>query len=501
MGFPNILTDADRSILKTIMRRHPGRDRAEAETGLFIRNATKDALKNLCSVMGIDAEAELQAHARNLRSGDTPQTEAAIAIEAEAAEALIVEEGDAETVADEVDPLEAMARNVLKPVEAFAAPAILASLQENVGRLCEEARRLVSEAAQSAPAASPAAPGSIASAKTGKSTLGNVFGIRSKDWGSLPVSLWSAKTETVDRGYVFNVEVLGPVMTSVERKSGVWLHGPKGSGKTELARQIAAFTGRPFVRISMADDMDKYALIGQRIPGAEGEGFVWRDGVLTAAIRVPGTVILLDEVSAAKPGFLFVLQTSLDVRRLTIEETGEVVPFAEGVTFISADNTDGFGDATGRYSGTGTMNEAFLDRFPRKVAIDTASPAILSRIITSRTGLNSNASDMLANLIKTSEAMAQSGKLSTHLSLRPVLVFAADVRDGLPLQKCLETSVLSALPATEAQAMRQHVLAHLDLHKLAVAANPATVSAPAIAPSTSEIEANLSRAARDFAGR
>jgi hypothetical protein len=154
------------------------------------------------------------------------------------------------------------------------------------------------------------------------------------------------------------------------------------------------------------------------------------------------------------------------------------------------------------------MNEAFLDRFPRKCLMETASNATLSRIIVNRTGLPSGAADMLANLIKTSEAMAVSGKLSTHLSLRPVLLFAADVRDRLPLNRCIETSILSALPASEMQAMRQHVLAHLDLVRLAAVAAPVP-AAPAASAGLSdaalkaemETMAHMTSAARDFAGR
>jgi MoxR-like ATPase len=235
--------------------------------------------------------------------------------------------------------------------------------------------------------------------------------------------------------------------------------------------QIAARLNRNYVRVPFADDMDKYSLIGQRYPTPDGNG-KWHDGILAAAIRIPGTVIALDEPTLAKPGTLAVIQTLIDTRRLSIEETGEVVAVADGVTFIALDNTSGFGDETGRYSGTGVMNEAFLNRFPRKIEIERLDSAMVVKIISSRTNLHSPAAcDELAKLLRLSEDCARNGKTSTHLSLRDILCFASDLAQGLPAQACLDATLLAALPPTEREAFRQNVLAHgMPLDQLAMLA-------------------------------
>jgi MoxR-like ATPase len=141
------------------------------------------------------------------------------------------------------------------------------------------------------------------------------------------------------------------------------------------------------------------------------------------------------------------------------------------------------------------MNEAFLDRFARKVAMLTPGRETLAKIIRTRTGLEQDAAIILADLIRTSEQMAKSGKLSTHLSLRPVLAFARDVAADLPLGACMESTILSALPATEAQAMRQHVLAQLDLTVLRYAAHPGL--APVVPPAPVSPEGQAAQ--NDFA--
>jgi hypothetical protein len=92
---------------------------------------------------------------------------------------------------------------------------------------------------------------------------------------------------------------------------------------------------------------------------------------------------------------------------------------------------------------------------------------------------------MLGDLIRNSEAMAKTGKLSTHLSLRPVLAFGRDLKADLPLASCLEATVLSSLPAAEAQAMRQHVLAQLVRQTLRALAHPGKVAAPVSAAAAS----------------
>jgi MoxR-like ATPase len=499
------LSNVDRVLVKQAILNHPNGKPTLKALGLSLRFAKREELALICATLGIDPVALLAAHkaqtaALMAAAAVAPIAPVAAPVAANAApqntqntqnndtdEDMQEDDTDMNTqtqtqTIEDTDAQGQPGAAILSPYSDVIHPKVMAKLAAAIDATISNAV----QAAQAKAAAIVARPVALAASRNSQATLGKVFDIKGRNpWLNLPVWAWHADASTpgIDPGYIFDAEALGAVMASIERGSSPWLFGPKGSGKTELAEQIAARTGRPFVRIGFADDMDKYALIGQRLPAADGSGaFVWHDGIFTAAIRKPGCVILLDEVSAAKPGLLFMFQTCLDRKALFIEETGEKVAFADGVIVMAADNTDGHGDETNSYAGTGALNHAFLDRFPRKVAMTTPDRATLAKIITSRTGLALAAADMLAGVIKASEAMSNKGELSAHLSLRPVLEFARDVQDRLPIATCVETTLLRNLPAAEAQAVRQHVLAHLDLKALAMAAHPQAMAADVSTP-------------------
>ncbi|MDA4629516.1 AAA family ATPase, partial [Escherichia coli] len=82
----------------------------------------------------------------------------------------------------------------------------------------------------------------------------------------------------------------------------------KGTGKTSLPREIAARTKRPCVRIAHHRTTEPVELIGSMYPASNG-GVEWKDGVLTAAIRRAGTIIILDEPTFCRAGVLALYQT------------------------------------------------------------------------------------------------------------------------------------------------------------------------------------------------
>lgn len=486
-SFPASLSNTDRALIKAHLRKLTGIKVALSTVapGRLLRDCTVAQLAELCRMAGVDAVAIVNAAASNA----TPAAvAAAVAAEdaadiAETAEDLapVSTPSSAATPESEDLDLAAIAARAEAAIGAYSAvlhPTLSQGLASAIKAMEKEAGRMVADLSAKLSQAPQAVSSAPSSSRAGVSTVGKVFGIKGQ-WSSIKVSLWTpcASTPAVDHGYVFDPEALGLLISAMERGDYSWLYGAKGAGKTELVKQIAARTGRPFVRIGVSGDMDKYAVLGVRklVNGSQ----VWEDGVLTAAIRNPGCVVLVDEPSVGQAGFLAMFQTSLDIRRLTLEETAEDVPFADGVTFFAADNTDGYGDASGSYHGTSAMNEAFLDRFSRKLYITTPSRETLGRIITSRTGLATDAALMLADVIKVTENMAKKGNLTTHLSLRPVLAFAKDVVAKMPsLKACMESTLLSSLPSAEAVAARNYILAQLDLDKLNAAAHPGEALPP-----------------------
>jgi len=112
--------------------------------------------------------------------------------------------------------------------------------------------------------------------------------------------------------------------------------GPTGVGKTELAKQLAATLGVPFLRFDMSEYMEKHAVA--RLIGAP-PGYVGYDqgGQLVEKIRKhPYAVLLLDEIEKAHPDLFDILLQVMDHATLT-DNMGREASFRH-VTLIMTSN-------------------------------------------------------------------------------------------------------------------------------------------------------------------
>jgi cobaltochelatase CobS len=300
----------------------------------------------------------------------------------------------------------------------------------------------------------PVMPDSNDASRIGQSTIGKLFGFKSK-YGGSSVALWNASdAPDVDPYYVPEASSMAKFVTAAERKLPryVWLAGPAGTGKTTLPMQYAAHTKRPFVRIAFQRATEPTDLIGML--GLDGKGGMkWRDGVLTKAIRKPGTVILLDEITLCPAGIAAILQTLLDMRFITLP-TGEVVHCADGVVFCAADNTRGFGDDSGLYTGTTQSNAAMVDRFSRMVVVNYLPADQESQALANRTGAPRDACDRVVGFINSARKLP--GFDARPLSLRRMVAFVEMVNDGFKPAESFEDTMLTRLPDAEFEALRQH---------------------------------------------
>lgn len=261
----------------------------------------------------------------------------------------------------------------------------------------------------------------------------------------------------------------GAILSIMRRGKPAFFYGPAGTGKTEFAQQVAARWGRPFVRISCDDQTDAQTLMGMTVPDGQG-GVKWQDGQLTAAIRRPGTIILVDEPSAARPGALLVLQAVLDGdRRLHIAETGEVVPVAPDVVILLADNTNGTGDPSGQYAGTRILNRATLDRPDGFFLFDYLDPATETRVISAKTGISRRAASMLCKLAALTRAHVAEGKLAHGIGMRRLLALASLLADGVEPEAAYQVAVIEGAPWDDREGLRQAWVAEIKAAELAAA--------------------------------
>ena len=87
------------------------------------------------------------------------------------------------------------------------------------------------------------------------------------------------------------------------------LIGESGTGKTSAIRFLAHETKNGLRRVNLNGGTTADELVGRLL--INNNGTYWVDGVLTEAMR-NGEWIVLDEIDAALPEVLFVLQSVLD---------------------------------------------------------------------------------------------------------------------------------------------------------------------------------------------
>jgi|GEM_PF-5895079 len=256
------------------------------------------------------------------------------------------------------------------------------------------------------------------------------------------------------------------ILSQMARGRTVFLTGPAGTGKTSFAKQVAANWQRPFVRISCDDQTEASTLVGMTVPDG-ASGVKWQDGQLAAAIRRPGTVILIDEPSVARPGALFVLQAVLDDdRRLHVAETGEVIQVARGVVFILADNTNGTGDTTGAYESTRRLNRAFLDRASITVQLDYLTVDLEAKALMAKTGCTAKIAAALAKFAATTRAKADGGHVSHGIGVRRLFALAELLADGVQQDRAFQMAVIETTTPDDREPLRQIWTAEINAKSL-----------------------------------
>lgn len=346
--------------------------------------------------------------------------------------------------------------SVLAPVDQFLAPLVRKELASALGALIDAANRgpveiekivEVERIVEVAPGEGPRPVALPKGRRDKKTTFRTLYPSRAKDaWRDAQITLWTGtNAPVVDPYYVVDHQQMATFMTAVELGSNVWLTGPSASGKSTLPEQAAAMLGRDFVKIGFSKQTDVDALVGG--PGLKGGNTQWEDGSLVKAMRRPGTIILIDEITFAPAGVQAIIQLSADDHRTLTLPTGEVVTCADGVVFVVADNTRGYGDEGGLYQGTNVSNVALVTRFARMIVMDYLSAKKEAEALANHTRCPMPAAEHVADFVAQIRRMPQMAGIV--LSLRQMVAFVKMVQQGFTSKDAFEACISSRMPAAE----------------------------------------------------
>ena len=251
----------------------------------------------------------------------------------------------------------------------------------------------------------------------------DAFGVNVLDraGNQLTVDIWNDPTApAVDPHFIWTESILQHLLLSQDTGENVWFGGPKGTGKSETARQFAAVTGRAFKRINFHKYTSAEDYIGA--VGLENGQTVFKRGDFLAAFTHPSTVILLDEVTNADPGELAPLNGFLEPNS-AVSFGGSVQSRAPGVLVFAADNTLGNGDDSGRYAGTRSMNSALVDRFARIVQFEYLPMNKEVEAVVRHTGCTEDLARHVLKAINVARSKVTTGDIVDAPSIRSVIAF------------------------------------------------------------------------------
>lgn len=156
---------------------------------------------------------------------------------------------------------------------------------------------------------------------------------------------------------------LAEILELFALRKNVFMPGPAGCGKTHLAAQVAKAFGLRFAAISCTAGMSESQLVGRLVPRGKSGAFEFV-GTEFLDCYENGGVFLFDEIDAADPNVLLIVNSALANGHMTVPSRPEKPTATRHPDFrcIAAANTFGRG-ADRQYVGRSQLDESTLDRF------------------------------------------------------------------------------------------------------------------------------------------
>ncbi len=219
-----------------------------------------------------------------------------------------------------------------------------------------------------------------------------------------------------------------------------FLLGPKGCGKSSVAKELADAMGMEYYAFDMGQAFKpKKLFLGGLVIGDEGRTKAVRSEFFQAFTSDKPTLIFLDELTRIPMVAANFLMTILDRQQsyLYDEDSGIRYVKGENVLFVAAGNT-GFA-----YVSTQRLDSAFEDRFI-KVQLDYLTPEEEADLIVLRyPTVPAKTAELLAETARVLRYAEQKEALSVSLSTRQVLDAAAYIPLGYSLKEAIEEVILT----------------------------------------------------------
>lgn len=219
-----------------------------------------------------------------------------------------------------------------------------------------------------------------------------------------------------------------------------FLLGPKGCGKSSVAKELADAMGMEYFAFDMGQAFKpKKLFVGGLVIGDEGKTKAVRSEFFTAFTSEKPTLIFLDELTRIPMVAANFLMTILDRQQSYLYDEDSGIRYVKGeqVLFVAAGNT-GFA-----YVSTQRLDSAFEDRFI-KVQLDYLSPEEEAGLIVARyPAVPSKTAVLLAETARVLRYAEQKEALSVSLSTRQVLDAAAYIPLGYSLKEAIEEVILT----------------------------------------------------------
>ena len=222
----------------------------------------------------------------------------------------------------------------------------------------------------------------------------------------------------------------------IDKGKNLMFVGPAGTGKTQVVFKAAEQLDKKIFYFNLGSTQDvRSSLIGNTF---FKDGTYFEESSFITAIKTPGSVILLDELSRANPEAWNILMPVLDsnIRKIRLDEKEDSpeVSVADGVSFIATANV-GF-----EYTSARMLDRALVDRFS-VVEMDVLNKDEEMRLLSIKhPTLNPKMNEALCDIsdkIK-NECKRENAKLSSILSTRILIESAEMVVDGFDLGEIAE---------------------------------------------------------------